>query len=54
MPRPGGEETVRAWRRLRPNLPIILMSGFIDNALAEHLVDVGVSALLQKPFTLAE
>jgi PAS domain S-box-containing protein len=52
MPRLGGEDTVREWRVLRPELPVILMSGFNENEMSERFAGIGVSAFLQKPFTL--
>jgi CheY-like chemotaxis protein len=51
MPRLGGEETVRGWRHLRPDLPVIMMSGFTESEMGERFADLGVSAFLQKPFT---
>jgi CheY-like chemotaxis protein len=52
MPRLGGEDTVREWRRLRPDLPVILMSGSHEGETGERFAGLGVSAFLQKPFTL--
>jgi two-component system cell cycle sensor histidine kinase/response regulator CckA len=52
MPRLGGEDTVREWRRLRPDLPVILMSGLHEDEMDERFTGLAVSAFLQKPFTL--
>jgi DNA-binding response OmpR family regulator len=54
MPRLAGEATVREWRRLRPDVPIIMMSGFSESEMTERLGSLGVSGFLQKPFTLRE
>jgi CheY-like chemotaxis protein len=54
MPRLGGEETVREWRRLRPDLPVILMSGFGEDEMRERFAGLEVSEFLQKPFTLSD
>jgi CheY-like chemotaxis protein len=54
MPRLGGEDTVREWRRVRPDLPVILMSGYHENDLHERCAGLAVSAFLQKPFTLTD
>ncbi|HEX6434274.1 MAG TPA: response regulator, partial [Gemmatimonadales bacterium] len=55
MPRMGGQETLRHIRERRPHLPVIMMSGYTEEAVASHLSDngPGMTAFLQKPF-LAE
>ena len=55
MPRMGGTETFRRLREARPELPILMMSGFTEHAVAPQVSDSspGVTAFLQKPF-LAE
>lgn len=55
MPRMGGAETFRRLRARRPELPILMMSGFTEQAVAPQFNDVGpgVTGFLQKPF-LAE
>jgi two-component system cell cycle sensor histidine kinase/response regulator CckA len=52
MPRLGGEDTVREWRRLRPDLPVILMSGSHEDEMDDRFAGLAVSAFLQKPFAL--
>jgi CheY-like chemotaxis protein len=54
MPKMDGVQTLRELRRLRPDLPIILMSGF---AAAQALARFGehhLSGFLQKPFTMRQ
>jgi PAS domain S-box-containing protein len=55
MPRMGGQETFRHLRELRPDLPVILMSGYTEEVVAPQFNDSGpgITAFLQKPF-LAE
>ena len=52
MPRMGGQETYRRLRELRPGLPVIMMSGYTEESVAE-VGEAGVTPFLQKPF-LAE
>ena len=55
MPRMGGQETLRHLREHRPELPVIMMSGYTEEAVASQFSDdgPGMTAFLQKPF-LAE
>jgi PAS domain S-box-containing protein len=55
MPRMGGQETLRHLRERRPDLPVIIMSGYTEEAVAEQFSNSGpgMTAFLQKPF-LAE
>lgn len=55
MPRLGGAETFRRLRKLRPELPILLMSGYTEQVVAPQFSNSGpgATAFLQKPF-LAE
>jgi PAS domain S-box-containing protein len=55
MPRMGGLETFRHLREVRPDLPVILMSGYTEQAVAPQFSGLGpgLTAFLQKPF-LAE
>jgi len=55
MPRMGGQETFRRLRERAPGLPIVMMSGYTEESLAEEFLQAGSgpTAFLQKPF-LAE
>jgi signal transduction histidine kinase/CheY-like chemotaxis protein len=55
MPRMGGQETLRHLRARRPQLPIIMMSGYTEQAVAPQVngSGPGITVFLQKPF-LAE
>jgi two-component system, cell cycle sensor histidine kinase and response regulator CckA len=55
MPRMGGQETLRHLRQQRPDLPVIMMSGYTEEAVVSQFSEngPGMTAFLQKPF-LAE
>jgi PAS domain S-box-containing protein len=55
MPRMGGQETFRRLRESRPELPVIMMSGYTEQVVAPQFSGpgLGLTAFLQKPF-LAE
>jgi CheY-like chemotaxis protein len=52
MPRMGGSEALRRIRETRPDLPVILMSGYTEQEVASKLLngDHGATGFLQKPF----
>jgi two-component system, cell cycle sensor histidine kinase and response regulator CckA len=54
MPGVSGPELAQIVRVLRPGLPILFMSGYIDDAVTRHGVLESKAPFLQKPFTLAE
>jgi DNA-binding NtrC family response regulator len=49
MPELIGTELAQAIRRLRPNIPIILMTGYAGTQLANRAADIGLSQVLRKP-----
>jgi PAS domain S-box-containing protein len=49
MPDMPGTELARAIRRIRPAIPIIVMSGFAGSQLADRAEEIGVNAVLRKP-----
>jgi CheY-like chemotaxis protein len=51
----GGKETLRRLREHSPDLPIVIMSGYTEESVAEEFLQAGSgpTAFLQKPF-LAE
>jgi PAS domain S-box-containing protein len=55
MPRMGGAETLRRLRARHPQLPVLMMSGYTEQAVAPQFEESGpgATAFLQKPF-LAE
>jgi PAS domain S-box-containing protein len=50
MPRMDGERTLRELRLLRPNVPVLLMSGFNEHETTRQFVGKGLAGFLQKPF----
>jgi PAS domain S-box-containing protein len=54
MPRMSGDELVRALRRLRPDLPVILTSGYSEEDAMRRFDGLGLSGFLQKPFQPAD
>jgi two-component system cell cycle sensor histidine kinase/response regulator CckA len=51
MPEMGGRQMVEHLRRLRPELRVLYISGYADDASARRELAAGEEALLEKPFT---
>ncbi|MCU0504512.1 MAG: response regulator [Chloroflexi bacterium] len=54
LPDVSGADVVRAARALRPEVGVIVMTGWDPASAAEALGDVGPVELLAKPFTTAQ
>lgn len=54
MPRMDGEETFRQLQRIRPDVCVILSSGFNEKETVERFLGSGLAAFIQKPYRLAE
>ena len=54
MPIMNGEQTLKALRAIKPNLPIIMMSGYSEETASTHIKRSNLVAFLQKPFTISE
>jgi CheY-like chemotaxis protein len=54
MPQMTGDALTRALRRLRPDIPIILETGFSHTIDAEQAAALGIDAFLLKPWTVLE
>jgi CheY-like chemotaxis protein len=54
MPRMGGLECAEQAGRLRPGLRVLFMSGYAEEAIAQHGVLQPGTRLLGKPFSAAE
>ena len=52
MPEMGGEELFWRLRSLSPHLKVMVSSGYLDGITREHLLQMGVSRVLQKPYSL--
>ncbi|MBI2606090.1 MAG: response regulator [Deltaproteobacteria bacterium] len=51
MPRMSGPELVRAAREMRPDLPVLFLSGYMDGTLQDYGVDAASTWFMEKPFT---
>jgi len=54
MPGLTGSEFAAEARRLRPDLPVVLMTGFVSPPLLQQARAAGVSEVLAKPLAAAE
>jgi nitrogen-specific signal transduction histidine kinase/CheY-like chemotaxis protein len=52
MPRLTGPELAQSLRQLRPNLPVLLMTGYSDSISQTKACECGFGAVVHKPFTL--
>ncbi len=50
MPRMGGMDTLRCMRQVRPDVPVILISGFSEDEVATNRGGETPNAFLKKPF----
>ncbi len=51
MPRLDGEETFRAFRRIRSDIPVLLSSGYNEQDVVTRFTGQGLAGFLQKPWT---
>ena len=49
MPHMTGEEVLRVIRRIRPGLPVILISGYNEQELSSRFAGKGLAGFIQKP-----
>ena len=54
MPNMTGAELAQAIMRLKPDLPVILCTGYSDTVTAEQAKAIGVKAFLMKPLVLQD
>jgi two-component system cell cycle sensor histidine kinase/response regulator CckA len=54
MPRMSGGELARELLKIRPDLPIILCTGYSENLNEEEALAMGIKAFLMKPFSVKE
>ena len=54
MPTLGGEDAFRAMLRMRPDVRVVLMSGYSSQELAARYGAEGLAGFIQKPFRLEE
>jgi len=53
LPDMGGEEVYSLLMEARPDMKVIVCSGYANDGLLQRLLDAGVQAFIQKPFTVA-
>jgi CheY-like chemotaxis protein len=53
MPVMGGSEAFRLIREIRPDVPVILMSGFNEDSAREDLGTSARAGFIQKPYSVA-
>jgi signal transduction histidine kinase/CheY-like chemotaxis protein len=54
MPGMGGEELFRQLKKIDPMVPVIVSSGYLDGTTKESLLQMGIRAVLTKPFRIRE
>ena len=54
MPNMGGEHLAMEIKKIQPDVPIILCTGFSTRLNAENLLKIGVAKVLMKPVTMNE
>ena len=54
MPKLNGEETVRALRVIRSDVPVILTSGYNELEATRRFMSKGLAGFLEKPFSTAD
>ncbi|HEX2585433.1 MAG TPA: PAS domain S-box protein [Steroidobacteraceae bacterium] len=52
MPGMSGLDLVEQLRKLRPDVPVIVVSGYVDSATQERINAIGVQNVLLKPYTI--
>ena len=54
MPKKDGEETFKELRQIRPDVPVILSSGYDEEEIIEKFAGAGLSGFVQKPYRFQE
>lgn len=54
MPHMDGEEAFRELRRIAPEVPVIMCSGYTVHEISARFAGKGMTGFIQKPYTLAE
>ena len=54
MPRMDGISAFREMKRLRPDIPVILCSGYDEQEAMGHFTNEGLTGFLQKPYSLED
>lgn len=54
MPRMDGEETFRELRRIKPDVRVVLSSGYNEQEVTQKFIGKGLAGFIQKPYRMAE
>jgi CheY-like chemotaxis protein len=54
MPEMTGSELVREIRKIRPDVPVVMMTGHVTASLVTRARDAGVAEVLGKPLVVRE
>lgn len=54
MPKMNGEELVMNMRKLNPDIPILVLSGFVSKEDDASLIEIGASKVLLKPLSIKD
>ncbi len=54
MPTMDGEETLAELRRIQPDVPVVLSSGYDEDAASGRFSSLDLAGFIQKPYTLRE
>jgi CheY-like chemotaxis protein len=54
MPRMGGDEVFVEMRRIRPEVPILMSSGYAEQDVVRRFAGKGLAGFIHKPFQRAE
>ena len=54
MPGMGGEEALQRIREVRPDVPVLLSSGFNYVEVVRRFTGQGITGFVQKPYTAAQ
>jgi DNA-binding NarL/FixJ family response regulator len=54
MPVMSGEETLRQLKNIRPEVRVVLSSGYNETEAVRHFSGMGLNGFLQKPYTPIE
>jgi CheY-like chemotaxis protein len=50
----GGSEAVGHIKQIRPNVPVLVMSGYADDSVLARYRDYGFDGVLPKPFMIPD
>ena len=54
MPKMGGKETLPLLREIKPDIKVLISSGYSENGQAQEILEEGVNGFIQKPIRLTE